>query len=95
MRYKSYNPRNPCCNKRDLFPFYSAGVTGSKSYLKSRSDPKGSVPNTRGTICQIHFPQSDRVYYPGEQPSSAEVSFLVRVSVCVCVCMLEAIEGYT
>lgn len=75
--------------------FYSAGVTGSKSYLKSRSDPKGSVPNTWGTICQIHFLQSDRVYYPGEQPSSAEVSFLVRVSVCVCVCMLEAIEGYT
>lgn len=65
--------------------FYSAGVTGSKSYLKSRSDPKGSVPNTWGTICQIHFLQSDRVYYPGEQPSSAEVSFLVRVSVCACV----------
>lgn len=48
--------------------------------LKSSSDPKLSVP--KGSICQIPFLQSDRVFYPGEWLSSGEVCFLCVFCMC-------------
>lgn len=69
-------------NKRFSFWFHSE--TRRENSLKSSSDSRLSVPNTWGSICQIHSPQSDRVYYPGEQPGSAQ-----RLKVCVaCVCFM-------
>lgn len=78
---KSHHLTNPCCvlEQRILFFCYSVAVIGRENYLKSSSDPNLSAPNTWDTICQIHFLQSDRVYYPWWAAKLSWSVFLVCV----------------